>query len=520
MDFKIVENISVIPGNVYYKDKNGAYLWCNEGQLQTLGFTALKQILGKTDFDFLDYETASKVRAVDLRVMTTGNPEIIEEDGNFGNLRVTLSYKAPLKNSAGEIIGIMGNSINMASQRAWNRQIMQESYTKKTALDNVLVYLPGHIYWKDINGVILGGNDKQAACFGLKSSKEFIGKTLFDFVDKESAQKVRENDLAVMRDDTVYILEEPVKINGKEHIFITHKAPFKDPDTAEVIGILGVSIDITEQKLLEESLRKRTQELTQALESKQRFIRNVCHEIRTPMQPILIMPQCLKEYFYTMSEESKLEFIDCAIGATTRLNDLLTNLLDVSKFQEGKFVVEFKLENLKDLLEEVIQEFHLSHGKIKVTIDSGVQPEILCDKFRLHQVLRNLITNSIRYGSQAKPITISVSNWTEDDTKYIKFSVKDEGIGIPKAERAGIFEPFVQSTLTRSNAGGTGLGLAIAKEIVESHLGRIWVDATQDGEVGTRMSFTVPGHLSRTQPSPPKRAKKKQVELGSIFTSS
>jgi two-component system aerobic respiration control sensor histidine kinase ArcB len=395
-----------------------------------------------------------------------------------------------------------------------NKNTSEEELYKVIASEGLLASTPGHIYWKNRNGVFLGCNNEQALFFGFKDQGEIVGKTNFDLVDYDAALKISEADNKVVKTGETQIVEEI--LHGPRY-FLSKKMPLKN-SKGEIVGILGTSIDITQQKLLEQSLKKRTQELAKALEAKQRFIRNLCHEIRTPMQPVLTMPQCLKEHFYTMTDETKLEFIDCAIDGATRLTNLLTNLLDISKFQQGKFVLEFKLENLKALLAEVVQEFHLSHGNIKLSVDDDVQQEILCDKFRLHQVLRNLITNSIRYGSQAKPITISASNLIENDTKYIKFSVKDDGVGIPEDERAGIFEAFVESTLTRSNAGGTGLGLAIAKEIIESHRGRIWVDDTLKEEVGTRISFTVPSHMSRTQFAQAQHTKSNKIELESVLT--
>lgn len=113
-NFKVEENVSIIPGNIYYKDLNGAYLWCNESQLRSIGLTSIDQIIGKTDFDLCEHaETAAKIRTVDLRIMTTGVAEVIGEKGVYGTLRYTMSHKAPLRDKDGKIIGLVGNSINM-----------------------------------------------------------------------------------------------------------------------------------------------------------------------------------------------------------------------------------------------------------------------------------------------------------------------------------------------------------------------------------------------------------------------
>ncbi len=406
------------------------------------------------------------------------------------NLAMILAYKklVPCEINLGasslrlNIKKFSNNSINL---------LKTEEY-KNIATNNILTHAPGHIYWKNRAGVFLGCNVEHAQYFGFDTPIDIIGKTNGDFLDEESAAYISDIDNKVMNTGQECIIEECV--NGSQY-FLSKKIPLRDYNN-KVIGLLGTSINITKQKDLEVNLEKTVEELAKALDSKESFIKNMNHEIRTPMQLILTGPQLLKENFYQLDEEAKLYFLDGMITATKRLNDLVSNLFDMSKFKEGKFISSFNKEECNILFEEVIQEFSLVYSnrikyefRLKKLMNISY---VICDKIRIQQVLRNLIMNSIKYSKDGTPIHIEVSNYIIDKIHFIKCSVKDEGVGIPEKEKFLVFEPFIRSTLTNAISGGVGLGLSISKEIIQSHDGKIWIDDIEEGEVGTRVSFVIP----------------------------
>lgn len=359
---------------------------------------------------------------------------------------------------------------------------------KIIAIDSILQNMPGHVYWKNSEGVYLAVN--RECCEYLRMAPEdIVNKTDFDFLSKEEAEKVRAVDMMVMESGTERVTEES---DRDKCYFITKKTPLRD-FKENVIGILGVSLDITKQKMSESNLKLRTQELAKALEAREIFIRNVNHEIRTPLQTMISVPESLQANYDILTDEQRKRCIDATVSESKRLMNLVSNILDLSKFREGRFILEFEKHSLKQMIEEVLREFSYSHGPIDCTIDGNVQDTIRCDKARMQQVLRNLINNSVKHGGRSKPISITVSNFKDkDDLSYVKFSIKDEGAGIPKGEEEAIFDAFVESSHTRKLAGGIGLGLSIVREIIDSHKGRIWVDKLLQSEIGTRMSFILP----------------------------
>jgi signal transduction histidine kinase len=372
---------------------------------------------------------------------------------------------------------------NNSQETSVNR--FQTEEFKNIATNYILTHAPGHIYWKNLDGVFLGCNVEHANYFGFDRPIDIIGKTNHDFLDEETAHYISEIDRTVINTGTEHFIEECV--NGTQY-FLSKKTPLRDYNN-NVIGLLGTSINITPQKELERNLENTVQELQRTLEAKESFIKNMNHEIRIPMQLILNGAKILKENFYTFGNDDKLRFLDGMIEATNRLDNLVNNLLDMSKFKDGKFILNFNTEDLQTLIEEIIQEFTLIY-KNKITHD--IQAEItktMCDKIRIQQVLRNLLMNSIKYSNNFAPIHIHLSNYKKDNIQYIKCTLEDQGIGISQEDRERIFEPFTTSTRTIA-IPGVGLGLTISKEIIESHNGAIW--AEENIQTGARISFIIP----------------------------
>jgi signal transduction histidine kinase len=360
---------------------------------------------------------------------------------------------------------------------------------KIIATDSLLSHLPGHIYWKNKQGIFLSCNDEQARYFGFNDPSDIIGKANFDLVDQETAIKITEADRKVIETGEAQILEEV--LYGSQY-FLSKKIPLRD-FKGDIVGVLGTSIDVTDQKL-GATLKQRVHVLAVALEAKERFLRNISHEIRTPLQAIVSITETLKRSYDSLVDQDRKRCIDLLVDSNKRLMSLMSNLLDLSKFKKGKFVMNFKKGNIENTIKNVINEFRYTHGQIFLSVDKDVVPNFIYDDFRIAQVVRNLIHNSIKYGSDEKSIYITVSKYKYKNKKYVKVTIKDGGIGIPINERDLIFDAFVEGSRTQSFAGGTGLGLSIAKEIVEAHKGRIWVEDLEEKESGSKISFIIQEH--------------------------
>ncbi|WP_143549553.1 PAS domain-containing protein, partial [Rickettsiella grylli] len=146
--------------------------------------------------------------------------------------------------------------------------------TTYESLLNILAKAPGHIYWKDNKGIYQGSNDAQAIFLGYKTGKDLIGKTDFDLPWKKQAIYLKKIDEHVLETQKEYSIEEEVtSYDGKKAFFLSRKIPLYEPNTQKVIGIIGISLDITASK--------------QAELAKQQFMMNMAHDLRTPLAGII-----------------------------------------------------------------------------------------------------------------------------------------------------------------------------------------------------------------------------------------
>ena len=146
--------------------------------------------------------------------------------------------------------------------------------------------MPGHVYWKDKNGVYLGCNNRQARVLGLQYGYEIVGKTDFDLPWGENkAAMFQRNDKHIMETGDTEIIEEEAQVDGKNAIVLSHKSPMRNKQ-GEITGILGISIDISDRKKIEIDLQRAKELAEAASKAKTEFLENMRHDIRTPLTGI------------------------------------------------------------------------------------------------------------------------------------------------------------------------------------------------------------------------------------------
>ena len=247
---------------------------------------------------------------------------------------------------------------------------------------------------------------------------------------------------------------------------------------------------------LESIVTERTQELEQALLAKTEFLNNMSHEIRTPIGGMSIISKELVESWKSFTEDRRIELAKAVTTNAERLRLLVGNLLDLAKFSHGKMLLDLKKVDLNQLVREMIIETEslYLHGKnISFSFNFTSDNDAIIDAERISQVLRNLFVNAIKFSPNNSTITINIvgSEITYDDglkVEALHLTITDQGIGIPEYEFDAIFNPFIQSSKTKTKAGGTGLGLAICKNIIEAHHGEIWAE----NMIGARFNFLIP----------------------------
>jgi len=225
---------------------------------------------------------------------------------------------------------------------------------------------------------------------------------------------------------------------------------------------------------------------------KQEFVANVSHELRTPITIIKGYAETILDGAIDDKDNLK-EFISIIYKDSNRLANLIDDLLDLSKIESGKVLLQFKESDLKELIDDCIgvlkNIINKKNHTLNIVINTDIKTIFVDDK-KILQVLFNLLDNAIKYTQDNGTIELKV----KDKNNYIQFDITDNGIGIPEDDLNRIFERFYRVDKARSREmGGTGLGLSIVKHIVLAHCGEVWVKSNINQ--GSVFSFTIPKSL-------------------------
>jgi signal transduction histidine kinase len=250
-----------------------------------------------------------------------------------------------------------------------------------------------------------------------------------------------------------------------------------------------------ELRLNDEYLEKINKELVSADKAKEEFMSMVSHELKTPLVPARGYVELLLRQKKTgeLNEKQK-KYTDIVYRNIIKLEVLVNDVLDGYKIEMGKFKIQKKIVNVRDLLSSVVSDMPSLMGDKQITfkVNSKLREEttIVCDQRRIEQVFANLIKNSIDFvPTNNGKITIG-AELVQSQT-MVQFSVEDNGPGIPADKMDKLFHKFYQvdTSLIRKH-GGSGLGLAISKGIIEAHGGKIWID--KEYNQGAAFRFTIP----------------------------
>ncbi|MCM5530046.1 response regulator [Parasegetibacter sp. NRK P23] len=259
-------------------------------------------------------------------------------------------------------------------------------------------------------------------------------------------------------------------------------------------------------------IQTKAEQLELSTKYKSEFLANMSHELRTPLNSILLLSRLMSENNNGNLSPEDVEYAKVIQSAGNGLLSLIDEILDLSKIESGKMELEYGrvavsdiVRDMRALFEPVAQEKGL---ELKLTIQQGVPSALETDKMRLEQILRNLLSNALKFTAQGY-VHMDVFRPT-DESNYIGISVKDTGIGIPKEKQHLIFEAFQQADgSTRRKYGGTGLGLSISRELARLLGGEIQLHSNVDQ--GSEFVVYVPLEKAQTAALPP--APKKVAEV-------
>jgi PAS domain S-box-containing protein len=265
-------------------------------------------------------------------------------------------------------------------------------------------------------------------------------------------------------------------------------------------AVIGSITDVTELREAARHTRDAMQQAQQANASKNEFIANMSHGLRTPLQSVLGFAELGR---WRSSEHPTLNEMFADIHAAgKRMLVLVNDLLDLSKLESTVGTMHPDLHDATLLTQEVVAELVVDSTRRSVRLKPGGllalpagSPEVECtarlDRLRIQQALRNVLENALRFSPAGSTIEIDL---TRGDDQHLRWTIRDQGPGIPDHERPHLFDAFFHGQRNRDQSGGFGLGLAITSKIVHAHGGSIWTEGNR--EQGAIFHLRLPINLS------------------------
>jgi PAS domain S-box-containing protein len=405
---------------------------------------------------------------------------------NDGMYRWILDDGCPRYNSKGDFIGYIGHCLDITERKRTEEALAKEQYL----LNSLIETTPDSIYFKDNNNCFIRINTTMVKRFGLNDAQEALGKTDFDFFDNEHALQAFEDEKQIITTGEPLIDKEEKEVwpGGTTTWVSTTKMPLRDR-SGKIIGIMGISRDITERRFLETELRSAKEKAEESDRLKTAFLHNISHEIRTPMNAIVGFSGFLNDPGLTA--DKRKHFTDIIVQSSNQLLSIITNIVDIATLEAGQERVQETNINLNVICKLIYEQYLSKAQSLSITLQykttlSEDEAGISTDKTKLIQVLSNIIGNSLKFTLQGY---INFGYQLKND--YIEFFVEDTGIGIKEEMHEEIFKRFSQldSSYTR-DFGGTGLGLSISKAYIEMLGGKMWLISQLDK--GSTFYFTIP----------------------------
>jgi PAS domain S-box-containing protein len=387
-----------------------------------------------------------------------------------------------LKNKEGKVINAICQHKDITEQEKARQALKKSEENFRYSMDNS----PLGIRIVSKKGELLYANQAILAIYGYSNVEELKNTpaqkryTADSYAEHQDRKLKRERGEAVPEQYEISI----VRPNGERRdLQVTRKEVIWNGEK----DFQSLYQDITERKQVE-ARALQIETLQRINQAKSELLANVSHELRTPLASIKGFIETLIETDVKWSKEEQLDFLKSADRETDRLTFLIRDLLDMSRIDSGKMILDKRSYLVSEILDSAGNVLSAITAKHKLEIRSMPDlPPVQADKVRIGQVITNLVENAAKFSVEGSPVVVEVKG----EKDRIIFSVEDSGEGISREAQENLFNRFFQAQrVVSGKTRGTGLGLAICKGIVEAHGGKIWVES-QIGR-GSRFSFSLP----------------------------
>ena len=490
--------VQTIPDLIWVKNADGVYLSCNT-MFERLFGASEAEIVGKTDYDFVDKELADFFREHDRNAMAAEKPTINEEWITFaddGHRAFLETIKTPMYDSRGTLTGVLGIGRDITSRKLSEDELFRQKYF----FEQLFMQSSVSTQILDRDGWCERINPKLSEIFGVLP-QDIEGKVYNIFKDKALQDKgiipILESvfqggkpaEWEVFFDIGVAADSQHIKVKEKKTEWFRNWAyPIFDKK-GELCNVIIQHNNISESKNAEQEMLVAKERAEEGARLKSAFLANMSHEIRTPMNGILGFAELLKASDLTGEEQQ--DYIRMIEKSGARMLNIINDIVCISRIESGLMDISISKTNINERIEYLYRFFkpEIIEKEIQLRYKNPLPDDhaiISTDKEKLTTILIHLVKNAIKF-SNAGDIEFGY----EKKGKYLEFYVKDSGPGIPKGQMEFIFEMFRQgSESLNRNYEGAGLGLSISKAFVKMLGGTIWVESEYG--IGSTFYFTIP----------------------------
>lgn len=467
----IVENI---PSMVFVKDAEELrFLHANKATERLLG-RSRDELIGKTEFDLLSEEQAAIVDRVEKEVIRSKQeiniPEQIVETAEQGK-RILHTRKLPILDEQGEPRYLLAISEDITDRKLAEEALAKERSLLRTVIDN----LPDFIFAKDTQSRFILNNRAHSQFVGAIFAADVLGRSDQDFFPSDLAEGYfRDDQNVVLGKEQVVDKEEPiVDRSGARRWISTTKVPLKRPD-GKIIGLVGLSRDITEKKKGAERMERMVGELARSNSELEQFAYVASHDLQEPLRKIQAFSSRLRDRWGELLGEQGADYLNRVENAAARMQVLIEDLLSYSRVTSK--AKPFVPVELSEVAEGVLSDLEARIERLSARVEVSPLPQLAADPTQMRQLLQNLIGNALKFHRKDSTPLVRIYAETPDHTaaaaEFCRLCVEDNGIGFDPKHATKIFQVF-QRLHSRNEYQGSGIGLAVCKKIVDRHGGTI-----------------------------------------------
>lgn len=511
-----------LPDAIYVKDLKFRKTLTNNADLKNMGCVKEEEVLGKTDFDFFDNQSAVAFYNDDKSVVETGIPVFNREESfvdKDGHRNWLLTTKIPFVDNDGNISGIIGVGRNITIRK--RNELIREALYQIS--ESVLITRDMNTLYKKIHNAVSNLMPVKNFFIALYDEKqkllsfpymvdEFdapyppkpLGKGLTEYVlrigkpvlvDAQLNLELRKTgEVELIGTPTVIWLGVPLKVADKIFGVIVVQ-DYDNPkaygnDEMQILGFISEQIaQAIARKRDADAIEKYVAELNELNQTKDKFFSIIAHDLKNPFVTLLGFSEILLSDFKELQNDEILFYINEMKKSADLSFNLLQNLLQWSRSQTGRIEYHPQLLDLKNIVQENVALVLKSAEKKNINLVLNIKVELIinADQDMINTIIRNLLTNAIKFTHKNGIICIDAIS----KNGFVELCIKDSGIGMNNETIDKLFRLDVSlSTSGTENETGTGLGLILCKEFVEKHGGKIW--ATSELGKGSTFFISLP----------------------------